>query len=143
MTSQSDLTSPGHTFQLVVADDGQTLMVVVPEKGQPFDARDYNAFDRVAVGENAARNLSRLGAERVAMWFAVLGGERCPLPASTAAKFTTVERLDDGVRISYDAGKNGTTERTCVIELGPDGSLRDGHVVERPTAATASRTWRS
>jgi hypothetical protein len=143
VTSQSDLTSPGHTFQLVVAENGESLMVVIPDKGDAFDAMTPGAFERVARAEEATRNLSRLGAERVALWFAVLGGERCPLPASNAAKFTLVEKLEDGVRISYDAGKNGTTERTCRIELNADGSLREGQLVERPTAAAATRAWRS
>jgi hypothetical protein len=144
VTSQSDLTSPLHTFQLVVAEDGESLVVVVPRKGEPFDARTEGAFDRVAREESAARNLSRLGAERVALWFAVLGGERCPLPASNQAKFTTVERLPDGgVRITYSAGKTGTTERTCLIELEADGSLREGRLVERPTAVNAARAWRT
>lgn len=143
VTSQTDLTSPLHTFQLVVADDGQSLVVVVPQKGEPFDARTEGAFDRVAREEDAVRNLSRLGAERVALWFAVLGGERCPLPPSNQAKFTTVEKLEDGVRITYSAGRTGMTERTCLIELAADGSLREGRLIERPTAANAARAWRS
>jgi hypothetical protein len=143
VTAQTDLTSPFHTFNLVVAEDGRSLVVVQPRDGEPFDAEAEGAFERVARDEDAVKNLSRLGAERVALWFAVLGGERCPMPTSNAAKFTTVQRLSDGVRITYDAGKNGTIERTCLIELAADGSLREGRLVERPTAATSSRAWRS
>ncbi len=145
VTHQSDLTTDQHSFHLVTHDGGAPLLVVVPGDGAPFDSRTEGAFERVATAEGAVENLSRLGAERVALWFATLGGGRCPMPSTDAPHFAKVERLPDGgLRLSYPAGTTPEMSRTCTIELEPDGSLRDAHVVEQRAASSVSaRSWRS
>jgi hypothetical protein len=144
VTHQSDLTAEHHSFHLVTRDDGPSLLVVLPEGGPAFDSRTEGAFDRVAKSEGAVENLSRIGAERVALWFATLGGGKCPMPASDDAHFATVERLPDGaLRLSYPAGKSAEMTRTCTIELEPDGTLRDAHVIEQRAASVSALSWRS
>lgn len=145
VTNQSDLTGERHDFLLVTRAGLPPLVVVVPARGEPFDGDSKGAFDRVARGEDAVRRLSRIGAERVALWFAALGGGRCPMPASDDAHFARVERLADGVRISYPAGNTAEFKRTCAIELAADGSLRDARLVEQKASAAgaSSRPWRS
>ena len=143
VTLQSDLTADRHSFHLVTRDEGPSLLVVLPTDGAPFDSRSEGAFDRVARAEDAARNLSRIGAERVALWFASLGGGRCPLPLADEAKWATVDRLPDGgVRISYPAGKTEEMTRTCTFELNADGTVRDAHLVEQRAASVSARSWR-
>jgi hypothetical protein len=141
VTSQSDLTGAHHTFQLITRDGVPVLVVVVPEKGDLFDSKTPDAFDRVAKAENAATLLSQLGAERVALWFATLTG-KCPMPPGDVAHFAVVEREGGNVRLSYPAGsdKSRGVTRTCVIELAPDGSLHSGRLVEEREPETTART---
>jgi hypothetical protein len=144
VTTQSDLTGERHSFHLVTRDDGPSLVVVLPAEGAPFDSTTEDAFDRVARDEGAVEHLSRIGAERVALWFAVLGGGKCPLPVSDDAHFAKVEALPDGgLRLSYPAGRSAEMTRTCTIELDKDGGLRDAHVVEERAASVSVRTWGS
>jgi hypothetical protein len=144
VTLQSDLTGERHSFHLVTREGGPPLIVVLPTEGEPFDSTTEDAFDRVARGERAVEHLSRIGAERVALWFAVLGGGRCPLPVTDDAHFARTEPLPDGgVRLTYPAGKSAEMTRTCTIELAKDGSLRDAHVVEERAASVSVRSWRS
>jgi hypothetical protein len=116
--------------------------VVVPRKGgAPFDSLTPDAFERVTRAEDATRRLSQIGPERVALWFAALGGGRCPMPASDEAHFTEVERLGEGqgVRIAFPVGMTASAERRCVIELGTDGTLGTQRVTEKTRTGPASR----
>jgi hypothetical protein len=143
VTAQSDLNSELHTFHLVTSPAHPPLVVVVPSSGAPFDSETEGAFERVARAEQAAARLGRIGAERVALWFAALGGKVCPLPSSDQAHFATVERFAEGVKIRYPAGKNTSGTRTCEITLAPDGSLAAARLLEQASAPTASRTWKN
>src|SRR5262249_45050326 len=137
VTSQSDLTGEGHTFCLVMPSSGTPLVVVVPKSGVFFDSRAPDAFTRVAKAEGAAEHIGQLGAERVANWFAMLGGGVCP-PAPADAHFATATRAPDGaVRVSYVAPSAQGIQKTCIIDLAPDGGLRQARVLEEPRAQSS------
>jgi hypothetical protein len=140
VTTESELTGGFHDFFLATAQDGKSLVVVAPKKGEMFDARTPDAFDRVSRGEHATERLSQLGAERVASWFAALGGGVCPLPPVDQAHFVEVSRQQDGnVQLSYAA-----LHRICVINLRADGSLASARTADAlgPSAAAPAR-WQT
>jgi hypothetical protein len=142
VTSQSDLTGAKHNFYLVTGA-GQRLIVIAPRSGALFDSRTGGAFSRVAHDEDAARRLGQLGAERIAGWFAALGGGVCPAPPADDAHFATVTPAQDGgVRVSYAAPSTQGITTTCLIELAPDGTLRQARAIEEPRALSPVR-WRS
>lgn len=137
VTSQSDLDSERFSFHLVTSKDHAPLVVVVPHKGDPFDGETEDAFGKVTRAEDAPARLSRIGAERIALWFGALGGKRCPMPASDTAHFASVETLASGVRISYPVG-----ETRCEIDLGSDGSLVSSRLVEQTSTGPTARAWK-
>jgi hypothetical protein len=143
VTSQSELQGEEHDFYYVVAESGATLVVVVPRGGEPFDARTPDAFTRVARAEQSTARLSKLGAERVASWFGTLGGGVCPPPPVDQAHFATVTRREGGeVELTYPVGvdRARAVERTCVIELAADGSLKAARTME-VSAPRAGTQW--
>jgi hypothetical protein len=135
VTSQSDLTGARHGFYLISTASGPALVVVVPKQGPLFDSRTPDAFSRVSRAEDAARRIGQLGAERVASWFAALGGGVCPpTPADQPHFATAVRQQDGGVRVTYSAPGAQGLSRSCSIELAPDGALRQARVTEEPRA---------
>jgi len=139
---RTDLTGSEDDFFQVTPDKGPSIIVVVPSAGPIFDSRTAGAFDRVTRAEHAVERLSQLGPERIAAWFGALGGGKCPPPPLDQAHFADVTENPDGsVAIGYPAGieRKLGVELRCVIELGPDGSLRSGHTIENPTQRAASR----
>ena len=142
VTTRTDLTGSENDFFLVTPDNGPSLVVVVPSVGAIFDAQTPDAFDRVTRTEHAAERLSQIGAERVAGWFGALGGGACPPPTLDLPHFAEVTQSPDGgVQLSYPAGieRKLGVERTCVIELGPDGALKSAHTVNASSPRAASR----
>jgi len=145
ITSETELTGEAHEFYLVTAPSGRSLLVVVPKKGEIFDARTPDAFSRVARAENAAARLSQLGAERVASWFAALGGS-CPPPPVDQAHFVEVTRQPEGVvQLRYVVGidRSQGIERACVVDLAPDGSLKSSRTLEISGPRASGPSWRS
>ncbi len=141
VTSQSDLTGESHNFYLVTSAKGPELVVVAPRVGPFFDSRTPDAFSRVARAEDAAARVGQLGAERVASWFAALGGGVCPPPPADQAHFATATRAaDGGIRVSYGAPTAQGIQKTCVIDLAPDGGLKQARALEEPRAQS-SRPW--
>jgi hypothetical protein len=135
VTAQSELTSDRHQFFLVSAEHGGQLIVVAAPGGVLFDSRAADAFTRVARAEDAVQRIGQLGAERVASWYAALGGGRCPPPPADVPHFATTARTPEGgLRLSYEAAGAHGVRRTCVIELAPDGALEQARVVEEPRA---------
>lgn len=139
VTTQSELTGTSHDFFLATTDDGKSLVVVVPKKGEMFDARTPDAFEHVSRGEHATQRLSQLGAERVASWFAALGSNVCPLPPGDQAHFVEVtHQPDGGVQLSYAAA-----HRICVINLRPDGSLVSAKTAQALGPSAAAPRWQT
>jgi hypothetical protein len=135
ITAQSDLSSDRHQFFLVNTEHAGDLIVVVAPGGAVFDSHAADAFTRVARAEDAVHRVGQLGAERVAAWFAALGGGKCPPPPTELPHFaTTTPMPDGGLRVSYEAAGAHGVRRTCVIELAPDGALAQARVVEEPRA---------
>src|SRR5262249_2422402 len=96
------------------------------------------AFARVARSEDAVARLSHIGPERVAAWFGALSAGVCPPPPVDLSHFVTVLRHDEsGVQLNYRA-----MQKTCTIELNPDGTLASAHsgAASGPNASTP--TWK-
>src|SRR5262245_5060832 len=84
-TARTDLTTPETEFFLVTREGGKPLTVIVRRGETPFDDETSGGFDRVARDEDAARRVSKLGAERVALWFSAFHPGICGLPLAEAA----------------------------------------------------------
>src|SRR5262249_26604420 len=116
---------------------GPALVVIAPRGDALFDSKTPDAFSRVAHAEDAARRIGQLGAERVASWFAALGGGLCPPAPADQAHFATAARAPDGgVRVSY-AAATAQGRRSCIIDLAPDGALREARTVDEPRAQSS------
>jgi hypothetical protein len=137
VTPRSDLTTPGTEFFLVTRAGRRPLTVIVRPGEPAFDAETPGGFDRVARDEDAARRISKLGAERIALWFSAFHRGTCGAPAGDASHFATAEKLESGVRIRYPFLVSGGA-RTCIVDLAGDGSLRGAQAEE--LAASARHT---
>jgi hypothetical protein len=142
--ARSDLTGEQHDFYLVTQDGGPSLTVVAPRHGPLFDGRTPDAFTRVARTEDAAARITKLGAERVSLWFAALGGGVCSGPPTEQAHFATVTHdLDGSVHLAYPFPGGPGVEREFSIDLNRDGSLRAARAIDGSAPRAQASPWKN
>ncbi len=136
IAEQTELTTDTTAF-FRVEEGKRALEIVVPAHGEIFDATTPNAFSRVTQAEHAVDRIAQLSADRVVLWFLALGGQCPPVPTDNLHFATTTPTQDGGLTITYVGPPDEL--QSCIIDLAPDGKLREAHLQPLPPARADSK----